>query len=92
MCVEMRTRTRACTCRKHYRSRGRAFSVAAHADTMKFMMPLNKQLLLKNAATQPREWKRAKLALWGTLHHGRTAASAAALGLIVYKVFAKSRE
>jgi uncharacterized membrane protein len=65
---------------------------AARADTMQFMMPLNKQLLLKDAASQPREWKRAKLALWGTLHHGRTAASAAALGLIVYKVFAKSRE
>jgi hypothetical protein len=59
------------------------------ADTMKFMMPLNKQLLLKEAASQPREWKRAKLSLWGSLHHARTAASLAAMGLIVYKVFAK---
>jgi uncharacterized membrane protein len=56
---------------------------------MKFMMPLNKQLLLKEAASQPREWKRAKLSLWGSLHHARTAASLAAMGLIVYKVFAK---
>lgn len=56
---------------------------------MRFMMPLNRQLLLKDSASQPREWKRAKLSLWGNLHAARTAAGAAALGLIIYKVFSK---
>jgi hypothetical protein len=67
-------------------------SGALRADTMRFMMPLNKQLLLKDAAAQPREWKGAKLRLWGTLHHARTAASCAALGLIVYQVFSSERD
>ncbi len=59
----------------------------AAADTMKLMMPLNRQLLLKESGAQPREWKGAKLKLWSQLHHARTAASAAALGLILYQVF-----
>ena len=58
------------------------------ADTMRLMMPLNRQLLLPEASQQGRDWKRAKLSLWGGLHSARTAASCAALGLLVYKVFA----
>ena len=61
----------------------------AGADTMKFMMPLNKQLLLAESNAQPRAWKSAKLSLWTKLHHFRTAASCAALGFVVYKFVAK---
>ena len=61
----------------------------ARADTLKLMMPLNKQLLLAESNAQPRAWKGAKLALWAKLHHFRTAASCAALGFVVYKFVAK---
>ena len=63
----------------------------AGADTMKLMMPLNKQLLMAESNSQPRAWKSAKLALWGKLHHFRTAASCAALGFVVYKFVAKDQ-
>jgi len=55
--------------------------------SFKVLMPLNRQLLLHDAQKQPREWKSAKISLWGHLHHARTAASIAALGVVLYQVF-----
>lgn len=55
--------------------------------TLKLLMPLNRQLLLTDAHKQPREWKQAKLQLWGHLHHARTVASVAAFGLVLYQIF-----
>jgi|APGre2960657444_1045066.scaffolds.fasta_scaffold01396_6 uncharacterized membrane protein len=59
--------------------------------TLRAMMPLNRQLMLKDANSQPGEWKRAKLRLWGKLHHARTAASLAAFGLVLYQVLGPER-
>jgi len=55
--------------------------------SFKVLMPLNRQLLLHYAQKQPREWKIAKISLWGHLHNARTAASIAALGVVLYQVF-----
>lgn len=55
--------------------------------TLKVLMPLNRQMLLKDASAQASEWKAAKVRLWGHLHHARTAASVAAFGLMLYQVF-----
>ena len=56
------------------------------------LLTTDRQLLLKESAAQPLEWKGAKLKLWGQLHHARTAASGAALALILYKVFSSERD
>ena len=60
--------------------------------TLKVLMPLNRQLLLKDANAQSGEWKSAKVRLWGHLHHARTAASVAAFGLMLYQVFGRASE